>query len=173
MGSEMCIRDRNSTVRTPLPFSFCFYLFFYSLFFFLSSLFSLSFLSLSVSHFLFLFRLFVLSSCRFPFDSCIAFFAFTFASLLSLVADSVILLFRLGAIPPPRSLRAPQVCVLPSSAVFFLLSCVADVLTYLYFFLLFLPFFDFDLDNRLFHPVSCGGHYAVSSVSVSAATRLA
>ena len=34
---------------------------------------------------------FVLSSCRFPFVSCIAFFAFLFASLLSLVADSVVL----------------------------------------------------------------------------------
>ena len=64
---------------------------------------------------------FVLSSCRFPFDSCIAFVAFTFASLRSRVADSAILLFRLGATctHPPRSLRAwsmriPLACCLLS-----------------------------------------------------------
>ena len=40
-------------------------------------------------------------------------------------------------------------------------------------FLIFLPFFDFDLDIVCFIlPFSCG-YYAVSSVSVSAATRLA
>ena len=42
----------------------------------------------------------------FPFVSCIAFFAFLFASLLSLVADSVILLFRLGVTPPPALLAS-------------------------------------------------------------------
>ena len=49
---------------------------------------------------------FFLSSFRFPFDSCIAFFASIFASLLILVADYVFLLFRLGATPRLRSLRA-------------------------------------------------------------------
>ena len=58
---------------------------------------------------------FVLSSCRFPFDSCIAFFAFAFASLLSLVADSVILLFRLGATPPPALLASLKYCLLYTS----------------------------------------------------------
>ena len=71
-----------------------------------------------------------------------------FASLLSLVADSVTLLLRLGATPPPRSLwawsmRIPLACCL---------SCVVDVDLPL-FFLLFLPFFDFDLGIVCFHPV--------------------
>ena len=62
--------------------------------------------------------------CRSFFVSRIAFFAFLFASLLSLVANSVILLFRLGATPPPRCLRAwsmriPLACCL--------LSCVLGV----------------------------------------------
>ena len=48
---------------------------------------------------------FVLSSCRFPFDSFTAAFAFTFASLLSLVAYSVC--YFVSALDhPPRSLRA-------------------------------------------------------------------
>ena len=46
---------------------------------------------------------FVLSSSCFPFVSCITFFVSGFASLLSLVADSVILLSRPGVTPPPRS----------------------------------------------------------------------
>ena len=54
----------------------------------------------------------------------------------------------------------------------FFLEFVADVDLSL-FFLLFLPFFDFDLDSVCFHPVFSCGYYAVSSVSVSAATRLA
>ena len=75
---------------------------------------------------------------------------FFFASLLSCVEDSVILLFRLGATPPPRAPCEPEVCVFPLRAVFFL---ALLMLTYLYFFLLFLPFFDFDLDIVCFHPV--------------------
>ena len=55
---------------------------------------------------------FVLSSCRFPYVSCIAFFAFLFASLLSLVADSVILS---RCYNPPRCFFASlHVCVFPS-----------------------------------------------------------
>ena len=49
------------------------------------------------------------------------------------------------------------------------------MLTYLILFcFFFLPFFDFDLDDVCFIlSFSCGYSYAVSSVSVSAATRLA
>ena len=53
-----------------------------------------------------------------------------------------------------------------------LLSCVVDVVLFL-FFLLFLPFFDFDLDIVCFILSFSCVYYAVSSVSVSAATRLA
>ena len=87
---------------------------------------------------------FVLSCCRFPFDSCIA-FAFTLAAVLS-----AMLLFCLGATPPPRSLRAWSMRILLACC---LLSCVADVDLSLFIFLLFfLPFFDFDC-HRLFHSV--------------------
>ena len=115
---------------------------------------------------------FVLSSCRFPFDSCIAFFAFTFAFLLSLVADSVILLFRLGAIPPPCSLRAwsmriPLACCLLSS----FLRCWC----WLIFFCFFASFpYSMSIWTSFVFILSFScGYYAVSSVSVSAATRLA
>ena len=110
-------------------------------------------LSFSVFPFLVPFSfVFVLSSCRFPFVSCIAFFASLFASLLSFVADSVVLLFRLGATPPARSL--PEVCVYTYSpwvlsSVFFL----ALLLMLIFFVLLFLPFFRFRFGHRLFHPV--------------------
>ena len=96
---------------------------------------------------------FVLSSCRFPFDYCIAFFAFTFAPLLSIVADSVILLFRLGATPPPRSLRVCSMriplacCLLPSLFLALLM------LTYLNFISCVPSVFDFDLDIVCFRPV--------------------
>ena len=53
------------------------------------------------------------SSRRFPFVSCIAFFAFLFASLLSLAADSVVLLFRLGATPPPALLASLKYAYFP------------------------------------------------------------
>ena len=61
-------------------------------------------------------------------------------------------------------MRIPLACCL--------LSCVADV-DLSSFFLLFLPFFDFDLDIVCFILSFSCGYYAVSSVSVSAATRLA
>ena len=143
----------------PLPFPF--FLFFRSF-----PLFFLSFLSFSVFPFLvfvivlsfsLVFRLFFVS-----------FFAFLFASLLPLVADSDILLFRLDTTPPPRSLRAwsmrtPLACCLLSSFLRFW--CRLTI-----FFLPFLPFFDFDLDIVCF--ILSFSYYAVSSVSVSAATRL-
>ena len=70
--------------------------------------------------------------------------------------------------PPARSLRAwsmriPLACCL--------LSCVLDV--DLLFLLLFLPFFDLDLDIVCFILSFSRGCYAVSSVFVSVATRLA
>ena len=55
-------------------------------------------------------------SYRFPVVSCIAFFAFLFASPLSLVGDCVFLFFRLGATPPPpllaslKYMRIPFAC---------------------------------------------------------------
>ena len=119
-----------------------FYLFFSPLFFFRFFVFSCPFVVLRVPLPCSSFVLFVLSSCRFPFASCIAFFASIFASLLSLVADSVTLLFRLDA-TPPYALCEPEVCVFPLRAVFF----PALMLSYTeYFFLLFHPFFDLDLD---------------------------
>ena len=59
----------------------------------------------------------------------------------------------------------------PCVLSFFILSRVADVELSL-FFLLFLPFFDFDLDIACFILSFSCGYYAVFSVSVSAATRL-
>ena len=61
-------------------------------------------------------------------------------------------------------MRTPLACCL--------LSCVFDVDVFL-FFLLFLPFFDFDLDIVCFILYFCCGYYAASSVSVSVATCLA
>ena len=103
----------------------------------------------------------------------------TFASLLSFVADSVttnsnsvILLFRLGA-TPPRAPCEPEVCVFPLRAVFFLLSCVADVgLSFIFFFSSF-PFSISIWTSFVFILSFSCGYYAVSLVSVSAATRLA
>ena len=94
---------------------------------------------------------FVLSYSRFPFVSCIAFLDFLFASLLSLVADSVILLFRLGATSYtlPRAPCEPEVCVFPLRAVFFL----AFLMLIYLFFLLFLPSLRLRFGQRLFHPV--------------------
>ena len=60
----------------------------------------------------------------------------------------------------------------PCVLSFFILSRVADVELSL-FFLLFLPFFDFDFPALVFMLSFSCGYYAVSSVSVSAATRLA
>ena len=119
-------------------------------------------LRLPLPFFVLYFRLVV-----FPFVSCIAFFVFLVASLLSLVADSVILLFRLGA-TPPRATCEPEVCVFPLRAVF-LHSCGLLILVFFSSF----PFFDFDLDTVCFILSFSCGYYAASSVSVSAATCLA
>ena len=132
----------------PCRFLFLFFLFFFSFFSFLF-FFPLLFVVLRVPFLVPFSFVFVLSSCRFPFDSCIA-FAFTFASLLSLGGGfCYILLFRVGATPPPRAPCEPEVCVFPLRAV--LLPCVAVDLSS--FSLLFLPFFDFDLGIVCFHPV--------------------
>ena len=96
-------------------------------------------------------------------------FAFLFTSLLSLVVDSVFLLFRLDATPTPRAPCEPDVCVFPLRAVFF----IAFLLLICFLLLLFLPFFDFDLDIVCFMLSFSCEYYAISSVSVSAATRLA
>ena len=110
---------------------------------------------------------FVLSSCRFPFDSWTAFFDFIFASLLSLGADSVILLFRLGVTLPPRSLWAWSMRI-PLACCLFLRCWLIFI-----FFFSSLPFSISIWASFVFVlPFSCG-YYTVSSVSVSAATRLA
>ena len=115
--------------------------------FFLSS-FSLSLLSFSV--FRFVFR-FVSPSCRF--SVCFLYrllrFSFSFSAFLDgRLADSVILLFRLGATPPPGAACEPEICVNPLGAVLLL---ALFLLIYLFFF--FSPFFDFEFGHRLFHPV--------------------
>ena len=159
--------NQHSTARTPLPFSFPFI---FSSHFSFFVRFSSLFLSFSVSPFLgpFFVR-FVLAPYRFPFVSCITFIAFLFASLLSLVADSVILLFRLGGIPPRALLASLKYAYPPCVLSFFLRRWWWLVL----FRLLFLPFFDFDLDTVYFFLSSSCGCYAVSSVQVSVATSLA
>ena len=99
---------------------------------------------------------------------------FRFASLLSLVADSVILLFRLGDTPPLRclrvwSMRNPLACHQVSS---FLRSCVLAV--DLLFNFCSLSFFSISILDIvcLILSFSCR-YYAVSSVSVCDATTLA
>ena len=77
------------------------------------------------------------------------------------------MLFRFGS-TSPRAPCEPEVCVFPLRAVSFL---ALLMLTY-FLFLLFLPFFDFDLDIVCFILSFSCGYYAASSVSVSAATRL-
>ena len=68
----------------------------------------------------------------------IAFFAFTSASLLSLVADSVILLFRLGATPPPAVLASLKYAYSPCVLSFFFLALL--MLIYLHFIFSSFPF---------------------------------
>ena len=82
------------------------------------------------------------------------------------------LLFRLDATPPPRAPCEPQVCVFPLYAVFFFLQLL--MLTYLHFFLLLFPFsISIWTSFVSILSFSCGYYeYVVSSVSVSAATRL-
>ena len=60
-------------------------------------------------------------------------------------------LFCLGATPPPRSLRSWSMRIPLACCLLFLLALL--MLTYLHFFVLFLPFFDFDLDSVCF--LSC------------------
>ena len=122
--------NQHSTAWTPLPFSFSFLLFLRFLF---ASPFCRSPCSPSPS--LFLFR----SFCRFPFVSCIAFFTFIFASLRSLVADSVISSRRYT---PPALLASLKYAYSP---------CV-DVDLFLFFFSSF-PFSISIWTSFVFHPV--------------------
>ena len=108
---------------------------------------------------------FVLSPCRFPFVSCIAFFAFLFASL---GGGFLLLCSFVSALQRSRPPCEPEVCVFSFCAAF---SCVLDVNLFLLFLLL-LSLFRFRFGHCFILSFSCG-YYAVSSVSVSAATRLA
>ena len=74
---------------------------------------------------------------------------------------------------PPRAPCEPQVCVFPLRAVFFFLASL--MLTYLYFSSFFSSFpFSISIWTSFVFILSFScGYYAVSSVSVSAATRLA
>ena len=102
-----------------------------------------------MSHSLFFFRsFFVLSSCRFPFDSCIAFFAFTFACLLSWWRILLFCYF-VSALHLPRAPREPEVCVFLLRTVF-----VRAFLMSTYFIFFSLPsLFRFRFGHRLFNPV--------------------
>ena len=75
---------------------------------------------------------------------------------------------------PPALLASLKYTYSPCMLSYFLseTSCVADIGLSL-FFLIFHPFFDFDFDIACFILSFSCGYYAVSSVSVSAATRLA
>ena len=131
--------------RHPCRFPFLFPF----LFFFLSSLF-LSLLSFSVfpvlvpfsfvlSFRLVDFRLFLVSPSLFFSLPCFPWW------------QILLFCYFVSAVHPlPRAPCEPEVCVFPLRAVFFL---ALLMLIYLYFFLLFLPFFDVDLDIVCFHPV--------------------
>ena len=92
---------------------------------------------------------FVFFSARryFPFVPCITgFVAFVFAILLSLVADSVILLFYfVSVIHPPRAACEPRLC--PCVMAPFLRSCCLFI-----YFVFFAPL-RFRLGHRFFHSV--------------------
>ena len=75
------------------------------------------------------------------------------------------LCYFVSALHPPRAPCEPEVCVFPSCAVFFL---ALLMLTLLFFF-----FSSFPFSILIWTPVFSCGYYAVSSVSVSAATGLA
>ena len=105
---------------------------------------------------------FVLSSCRFPFVTCIAFFALLFAPLLSLVSDSVKSV--LSSRRCPRAPCEPEVCVFSVRATS--ISCLAFLM------LFFSSPIRFRFGRCFILSFSCA-YYALSSVSVSAATRLA
>ena len=75
---------------------------------------------------------------------------------------------------PPRASCEPEVCVFPLRAVSSLVRSWCWFILFFFSSFPFFWFFRFRFGHSLFHPVSflCG-YYAVSSVSVSAATRLA
>ena len=135
----------------PCRFLFPFFPLFFSFFVFPP----LPFLSLSVFPFLFRFR-FVFSFCRVS-VSCTA-FALLFASLLSLRLGGGFCypVISSSVLHPPRAPRGPEVCGFPLRAVLFLAFLLFTVPIFL-FFLLLLPFFDFDLDIFCFIlSFSCG-----------------
>ena len=91
---------------------------------------------------------FVLSSCCFPFVSCIAFFAFLFSSLRSLGGGFCYSVISSRRYPPPALLANLKYAYSPC-----VLSCIVDVDLF-NFILLFLPsLFRFRFGRRLFHPV--------------------
>ena len=145
----------------PFSFSSFFFFCFFSLFGF-----SFRFFRSPCSPSLILFR----SFCPFvlSFSVCFLYRLLRFSSCFPAFLDgglyySVISSRRYTAL---RFLRASSMC---TPLALCLLSCVLDV--DFFFFLLFLPFFDFDLDIVCFIlSFSCG--YSVSSFSVSAATSL-
>ena len=164
VGSEMCIRDRISIVPPGHPCRFPFPFFFFS--FFLSSFF-LSLLSFSV--FPFLFR-FVLSSDR----RCLCFLYRLrfFVSLPCFPWRRILLLcYFVSVLHPPSLLASLKYAYSPCVLSSFLRSCFVYIchfssLPFFFFRFRFWTSFCFILS------FSCGC-YAVSSVSVSAATRLA
>ena len=101
---------------------------------------------------LFLFRsfCFVPSSCRFPFVSCIAFFAFLFFSLPCFPWWRILLFCYSRRYTPPALLASLKDAYSPC-----VLSLLASLmLTYFLFFLSSLPsLFGFRYGHRLFHPV--------------------
>ena len=136
--------NQHSATRTPFLAVFLFSFFLFFSFF----VFPLPFVVLRVPLPCSFFVRFVLSFCRFPFDSSSLFF-----SLPCFPSRRILLLcyFVSALHPPPRSWRAwsmriPRGCWLLSS---FLRSWCWFIL----FFLLFLPFFRFRFGHRLFHPV--------------------
>ena len=150
-----------------MPFSFSFFLFPFSFFFFLR--FSSPFFvvlrvplpcsfSFVLSFRLVVFRLFLVS----PSSLLLSHPCFPWWRIL-------LFCYFVSALHPPCAPCELEVRVLSPCM---LSSCVLDVDLSL-FLLLFLPFFDFDLDSVCFILSFSCGHYAVSSISVSAATRLA
>ena len=163
--------SHRSTARTPLLFSFFFLSTFSLCFFFVFSPSLLPFfLPFSVSPppsphcSLFRFR----SFCLLVFSFSVFFLYRLLVSLPWFLGDgfSYSVIFC-RSLTPPALVASLKYAYSPCMLSYFL-RCWWYVL-----FLLFVPFFDFDLDIVCFILSFSCGYYAVSSVSVSAATRLA